>query len=126
MRRFLPAMCLVLSLLFQTASYGFGKQASLTIGAFSFWTVATNLPYLLSLLCLGLQAVAWQIALRKYPLSFAYFFMSILFINILLLGRFVFHETITRGNAAGSLLIIAGVILLTRGQAGVQSGGAGA
>ncbi len=107
-------ICIVLSLLFQTASLGFGKQAALTLEEFSALAIATNIYFLASLVCLGLQALVWPLALRRYPLSQAYFFMSAVLVNILIMSRFIFHETISTGNMAGALLIVAGIIVLTR------------
>jgi len=107
-------LCLLLSVLFQTASIGFGKQAAITINIFSLWAVVTNIHYLLSLACLGLQAIVWPLALRKYPLALAYFFMSSVFINIMLMSKFIFSEAITKGNIAGTGFIMAGIIILAR------------
>ena len=108
----IPLVCIVLSLLCQTASLGFGKQAALTLTAFSAQGFATNPYYMASLICLGLQAVVWQVALRAYPLSFAYFFMSGIFVNIMLMSFFIFHEPISYQNLAGAVLIVAGIIVL--------------
>lgn len=110
----LPFLCILLSLLFQTASLGLGKQAALTIETFSLQSVFTNPYYILSIACLGFQAVVWQVALRKYPLSFAYFFMSGIFVNIMIMSYFIFREEVSTGNLVGSALIIFGIILLTR------------
>jgi drug/metabolite transporter (DMT)-like permease len=112
----ISSICLFLSLVFQTASSGFGKSASLSIERFTPWNVATNPYYVLCLACLGLQAFTWQIALRKYPLSVAYLIMSLIYVNILLMSVFIFHERVTPGNFGGAGLIVAGVILLTQGQ----------
>ena len=110
----LPLSYLMLSVLFQTASAGFGKQAALTIQHFTILAVITNPFYLLSLMCLGLHAVTWQLALRTYPLGFAYFFMSSTFIGVLVTSALIFHEHITMTNALGTALIVIGIIVITR------------
>lgn len=110
----LPFICIILSMIFQSISALFGKQAALMIADFSALNVATNSYYILSLLCLVLQALTWQVALRKYPLSFAYFITSILPINILLISHFVFHEPVSPGNIIGGCIIVTGLIFLTR------------
>ncbi len=116
----LPFFCIVLSLLFQTGAVGCCKQAALTVHAFSLWAVFTNPFYVMSIIFLAAQAVTWQIALRAYPLSFAYFVKSGIFVNILLLSHFVFHETVSTGNMLGAGLIIAGILVLTRTNNGAQ------
>jgi len=108
----IPLLCIVLSLLFQTASLGFGKQAAITLAEFSAYGFLTNPYYMASLSCLGLQAVVWQVALRTYPLSIAYFFMSGIFVNIMIMSYFIFHEAISYQNLAGAALIVAGIIAL--------------
>lgn len=118
MRQRLPvaaSLCLALSLLFQTASVGFGKTASLSMGRFTLGNTLSNPYYILSLTCLGLQAIAWQVALRRFPLSVAYLVMSLIYVNILLLSALWFHESVTWPNLCGAALIVAGVVLLTRG-----------
>jgi multidrug transporter EmrE-like cation transporter len=109
-----PFLCILLSLFFQSANAAFGKQAALTVETFTLFAVLSNPFYLASLACLGFQAIVWQIALRKYPLSFAYFFMSGVFVNILLFSRFIFHEEVSLGNMVGAALIIIGLLVLTR------------
>ena len=110
----LSFVCILLSVLLQTASAGLGKQAAITIDRFTPVCLVSNPWYVLSLVCLGLQAVTWQLALRQYALSFAYFFLSLVYVNILILSRLVFHEDISMANLLGSGLIVAGVVLLTR------------
>jgi len=116
----LPLLCIVLSLLLQTAAVAFCKQAALTVHTFSLWAVFTNPFYLMTMAALGLQAVTWQIALRAYTLSFAYFVKSGVFVNILLISHFVFHEKVTTGNMLGACLIVAGILVLTRDETGVR------
>lgn len=108
---------LALSIGFQTAAIAAGKEAALTLPRFAIEQIARNSYYLLSLLCLGLQAVTWQLTLSKFPLSLAYAAMSIVYVNVLLLSAFVFHEHVSAANVAGAALIIAGVALMTRGRA---------
>ncbi|HEV2722207.1 MAG TPA: hypothetical protein VG323_19470, partial [Thermoanaerobaculia bacterium] len=71
---------LALSIGFQTAAIAAGKEAALTLPRFAIEQIARNSYYLLSLLCLGLQAVTWQLTLSKFPLSLAYAAMSIVYV----------------------------------------------
>ena len=111
--RGLSPLCLNLSLLFQILSIGLGKQASLSMPDYTIGAILTNGWYLASMLCLVCQAVVWPIALRFYSLSFAYFYMSLVYVAILLQSWAFFHEEIGGWNIAGALLILGGVNLMT-------------
>ncbi len=104
---------LFLSLLFQSAAFGIGKQAALTIESFTLLNVLSNPYYLASIGFLGFHAIVWQLVLRIYPLSFAYFFMSLVFVNILLISHLFFDEVISITNILGSAVIMAGVFILS-------------
>jgi len=110
------AVLLALSIGFQTAAIAAGKQAALSLPRFAVEHIVRDQFYLLSLVFLGLQAVTWQLTLSKFPLSFAYAAMSIVYVNVLLLSAFVFHEHVSVANVGGAALIIAGVALMTHGR----------
>lgn len=110
----MSSVCLLLSLLFQTMSVGFGKQAAVTIESIGLNTLVTNIYYVISIGCLGFQAIAWQIALANYTLSYAYLFMSAIYVNILVMSFFIYDESITIFNVLGTILIITGIIIMTR------------
>ena len=114
-RHWLPMLCLNLSLLSQVLSVGFGKQAAISMTRFSPLSVLENRYYLLSMLCLALQSVFWPIALRRYPLTFAYFYMSISYAAILVMSGAVFHEPVTLFNITGAILIVTGVNVMVGG-----------
>jgi multidrug transporter EmrE-like cation transporter len=118
----IPTLCILLSLLFQTATAGLGKQAALTVGEFSVLAVLRNPYYVASIACLAGHAITWQLVLRQYPLSLAYPFMSGVYVSILILSRFVFHEDVSLCNVVGAALIISGIVLLTRGTPGEVRG----
>lgn len=82
---------------------------------FSPHAVASNPYYLLSMACLALQSLFWPIALRRYTLSFAYFYMSASYAAILLMSSLIFHEPVTFSNLAGAVLIVTGVNIMVRG-----------
>jgi drug/metabolite transporter (DMT)-like permease len=115
-------ICILLSLAFQSASVLLGKHAALVIEEFSLLGVGTNLFYLLSLACLVLQALTWQVVLRKYPLAFAYFIMSLLPVVILLASYFVFNEQVSVANVVGCCIIVWGLVVLTRNDKVESSG----
>ncbi|MBE3092238.1 MAG: hypothetical protein IMZ51_01060 [Chloroflexi bacterium] len=111
-----------LSLLFQAASIIFGKFASISIGKFDFYHVAKNPFYLLSLLCLAIQAFFWQIVLRKFPLFYSYLIMSLIYAFILIASYFIFKENISLMNILGTIAIIIGVIIITFNQSEKKNG----
>ena len=61
-----------------------------------------------------LASLTWIAALTKFNLSYAYPFMSLSFIIVLLLGYFFLNEPIKLTSLAGILLIIAGLFLASR------------
>jgi drug/metabolite transporter (DMT)-like permease len=105
---------IVLTILFQTGAVAFGKQAAIALPHFTPGSIVRNGFYLVSLLCLGLQAITWQLALARFPLSYAYSAMSIVYVNVLVISVIVFGERVTPANVAGAALIMTGVALVAR------------
>jgi len=67
----------------------------------------------LSLYVMG--AVVWLLVLAKVELSFAYPFVGIGFIIVMLLGWWFMDDALNVQRVVGTLLITAGVILVARG-----------
>jgi multidrug transporter EmrE-like cation transporter len=105
---------ILLSILFQSLGGIFGKYAATGIEEVTLFAIITNSFYLLTLACLFLQALVWQQALHRYPLSFAYPFMSLVNFVVLFASALLFHEGITPFNIAGLVLISLGIVLLSR------------
>ncbi len=105
---------IILTIVFQTGAVAFGKQAALALPQFTAGNIARNGFYLASLICLGLQAITWQLALARFPLSYAYSAMSIVYVNVLVISVVVFGERVTSANVVGAALIMAGVALVAR------------
>ena len=61
-----------------------------------------------------LQAILWQQALKHYPLSFAYPFMSLVNFVILFSASIFFGETITVYNILGLIIISIGILILAQ------------
>ena len=70
--------------------------------------------YVSSLLALGVQALVWQQALKRLPLSFAYPMMSVVFVIIPGASYLLFDETIAALQILGTGLIISGTVLIAR------------
>ena len=60
------------------------------------------------------SAASWLIILSRVDLSFAYPMISIGYIVIVILSKYIFDEPVTAMRVAGTLLVCAGVFLLLR------------
>ncbi|AZC31048.1 4-amino-4-deoxy-L-arabinose-phosphoundecaprenol flippase subunit ArnE [Pseudomonas chlororaphis] len=72
-------------------------------------------PWLwLALASLGLGLLVWLLVLQRVEVGIAYPMLSLNFVLITLIARFVFHETIDRRHWLGVALVLGGVLLLSR------------
>lgn len=62
-----------------------------------------------------LASLFWMAALTKFELSYAYPFMSFSFVSVLILGVLLFNESISISKVLSMVLIIAGIIVGSRG-----------
>jgi len=60
------------------------------------------------------SAASWLIILSRVDLSFAYPMISIGYIVIVILSKYIFNEPVTTLRIAGTLLVCAGVFFLLR------------
>ncbi len=56
----------------------------------------------------------WMAAMTKFDVSFAYPFMSLAFVAVLLLSSLFFHEPVTLGKILGLVLICCGIIVTVK------------
>ena len=61
-----------------------------------------------------LSGLCWMAALTKFPLSYAFPFLAINFVAILVASAVLFHEPINMQKVIGNLLIVSGVFFLAR------------
>jgi len=61
----------------------------------------------------GLKFAFWFILHRKFKLSFIYPFLSLNYFFSLLLGKILFAEPVTLRKIIGSVVIVAGVFVIT-------------
>ena len=59
-------------------------------------------------------SLCWMAAMTKFDLSYAYPFMSLSFVLVLILSAFLFHEPVTVYKIVGLGLIVAGIIVGAR------------
>ena len=76
--------------------------------------VATNLSVLTGLGIFVISAAVWLLVLSRASLSFAYPFVSLTYVMILLFDRLVLHEPVSGVRWGGVALIIAGILLISR------------
>ncbi|MGE8150299.1 4-amino-4-deoxy-L-arabinose-phosphoundecaprenol flippase subunit ArnE [Pseudomonas vancouverensis] len=77
------------------------------------WVDKLRSPWLwLALACLGMGLLVWLLVLQRLEVGVAYPMLSLNFVLITLVARFVFHETIDRRHWFGVALVIGGVALL--------------
>lgn len=62
-----------------------------------------------------LASLAWMAALKYLDLSRAYPFMSVSYIVVLFLSAWLLRENLSLGKVLGSLMIVAGIIVVSKG-----------
>lgn len=77
---------------------------------------ALNPMVLAGFLLYGLSAALWLIVLTRAELSWAYPMLSLGYVLVVLLSRVLFHEAVTPPRLIGTLVIVAGVWLISRTQ----------
>ena len=72
-------------------------------------------PYIISSFAAAfLASLTWMAALTKFRLSYAYPFMSLSFLLVLVFSYLLFKEPFTMGKIAGVVLIIIGLYFSSR------------
>lgn len=74
----------------------------------NFWIISAFLAAFLAALC-------WMAAMTKFDLSFAYPFMSLSFVLVLVFSVTFFHEPINIAKIIGIICIIGGIIISAQG-----------
>lgn len=77
-------------------------------------SVATNPLIILGLACYGLGAVMWIVVLSRVDLSLAYPMLGLGYVFVLLISWLVFGEAVSAWRWVGTLMIVAGVVLVAR------------
>jgi multidrug transporter EmrE-like cation transporter len=77
-------------------------------------TAISNKFVLAGFLCYLVSAASWLIILSRVDLSYAYPLISIGYIIIVVLSKYIFDEPVTGMRIAGTLLVCSGVFLLLR------------
>ena len=73
-------------------------------------------PWVISVFLSALVAsVTWALALTRFELSFAYPFMALSFVLVLVFGAAFLSESVTVAKVVGVLLIVLGLVIASRG-----------
>jgi multidrug transporter EmrE-like cation transporter len=86
----------------------FQKVTFLFCLLFNAWVIS-------SLLATFLAALCWMAVMSKFDLSYAYPFMGLTFVLVLLFSGLFFHEPITTYKLAGIAFIITGIFIGSQG-----------
>jgi drug/metabolite transporter (DMT)-like permease len=64
--------------------------------------------------CYGVSAILWLDVLSKLDFSLAFPLVSLTYVFSLIIGRFIFHETVGLDRIVGVLLILGGLFFVVR------------
>lgn len=107
-----------LLLMFYSIGGYFSKKAAST----AFLSTEYIKNYLVVLLILMIYAIFWQLILQKLPLTVAMANKSVTVIWGIVYGVLCFREHITVWNLFGAVLIMAGIVLVTKEEETHQEG----
>ncbi|WP_236575795.1 SMR family transporter [Paenibacillus sp. USDA918EY] len=74
----------------------------------------TNSYVLLGVFLYGISALVWVLAIARLPLSVAYPMVALGYVLVCISSAFLFHEGFNMYKFAGIILIIAGVLCISR------------
>jgi len=77
-------------------------------------TAFTNPFVLAGLFLYGISALVWMVVLSRVNLSYAYPMVSLGYVFVVLLSRYLFAEPVTMLRLVGTLVIGVGVILISQ------------
>jgi multidrug transporter EmrE-like cation transporter len=100
---------ILLAVILQATAGVMSKYTAISVHGLEIDGILANTFFILAIGCLIAQALAWQQALKRYDLSFAYPMMSLTNFCVLLAAFLLFGENITLPNVIGLALISTGI-----------------
>ncbi|MDR3305710.1 MAG: EamA family transporter [Clostridiales Family XIII bacterium] len=94
--------------------YSFSGVMAKMASGYPFLSGGFILFFGIELVCLGIYALAWQQILKRFPLSVAYVNRAMSVLWVLVWTTFFFQEQPTLQNVCGIVLILSGVIVVTK------------
>jgi drug/metabolite transporter (DMT)-like permease len=105
-------LLLLANISLQVISFVFVKFAALD--SVDYISLFLSLFYVAGLTAVVVRAVVWQLILKRVELSKAYPLNAVVPVLILVASIYFFHESISRYNVLGALLIVPGILLLVK------------
>jgi drug/metabolite transporter (DMT)-like permease len=62
-----------------------------------------------------LAGVSWMLAMTRFEISYAFPFVSLNYVLILIASIFIFNEPFTASKLLGSMFIITGILIIAKG-----------
>ena len=73
-------------------------------------------PYIFSSFAAAfIASLTWMAALREFEISKAYPMMALSFVGVTIISYFMFQESFNWMKAIGTILVVAGVIFISKG-----------
>lgn len=94
---------------------GAGPLPEGAVAKLSFLLLQFLNPWILSgFVSAFLASLAWMAAMTRFDLGYAYPFMSLAFVIVMVLGVVFFGESPSLQKATGTLLVMAGLVVIAR------------
>jgi drug/metabolite transporter (DMT)-like permease len=99
-----------------TLKAGMKSLGPLQLSADALLRMASNPLLLVGIAIFGVSTLLWLLALMKADLSFAYPFLSLTYIAVLVGGAILFQEHVTIARVVGFAAIVTGVWIVARSE----------
>lgn len=99
---------------------GLNKIGSISVNSFGalgqlFLGIVKSPMVMVGLFCYVISAAIWLVVLSAVDLSFAYPFIGLTYVLILIISKFVLKEDVNPWRWAGAAIITIGVVVISRG-----------
>lgn len=94
--------------------YSFCGVFSKLASKYQFLSFKFILFYSISIFILAIYAIFWQQILKKFKLTTAFFNKAITIVWGMILGLFIFHETLKINNIIGAIIVLFGIGLVVK------------
>lgn len=113
---YLPLIYLLVTVLLTSVAQLLQKQAAIDLESpAGHGSLLSNLNFVLSGVLLGTALITWLQVLNSMEVSIAYPMLSLNYILVLILAKFIFGEKVPSHRWVGVACIIAGVAVLASG-----------
>lgn len=62
-----------------------------------------------------LGGITWMMAMTRFEISYAYPYISLVYLMVMAGGFMLFNETVTTAKIVGTIFVIVGIIIVSRG-----------